>query len=405
MKRRSTARKLPFLTTGSIDSTLASVIVMLSVFGAVMVYSGSVLVAVRQGNEPTHYFIRQLIWVIAGLAIAYVLSKIDYHFLAKYSLQAIILSIFLLIAVLILNHDQAIKRWIDLGAFDLQPSELTKLAFVFFLSSWLAKQKERTQKGIKAFKEHFYKEMLPFLLWLGAISILIIMQPDLDTTLIIAITAFIVYFISGNDNVHLLGSTIILIGSAIVGSIATTLASYRIDRLATFFDFWKNGFILDPFGNGYQMRQILVAVASGGLFGVGFGESRQKFHYLGDTAFSDTIFAIFAEEFGFIGIVVMVSIFLFIMIRGYKIAKAAPDKLGFLLAVSITTWITLQAFLHIGANVALIPINGNTLPFMSYGGSSTVVNLAAIGVLLNISAQVTGNKRNTTIERVRSRKN
>jgi cell division protein FtsW len=202
----------------------------------------------------------------------------------------------------------------------------------------------------------------------------------------LGVTSFLVYFLSGNDRMHLIGSLALGLVSFIIVLFATIGAKYRMERISTFFNFWKTGNIPEPLSAGYQFKQILVAVASGGWFGLGFGQSKQKFLYLGDTAFSDTIFAIIAEEFGLIGCIFILSLFAFIFFRGFKIATKAPDKLGFLIAVSITIWITFQSILHIGANVALIPINGNTLPFLSYGGSSTIINLAAIGVLLNVAS-------------------
>lgn len=371
---------------GKPDITFALVIIVLSIFGSVMVYSASVIVAVRQGNSPSFYFTRQLAWIFIGLIVGYVVYRLDYKLLVKLAIPGLLIAILLLVAVLLFNSNQAIKRWINLGPFDLQPSEITKFIFLTYLSGWLSKQKSYGKNLKDAVKKHFYRELLPFLLLLSVVSILILIEPDLDTTIILGVTSFIVYFISGNDTIHFFGS--ILTGGmlGLIALASTVLADYRVSRLSSFLDFWKTGLIDDPYGTGYQLRQVLVAVASGGLFGLGFGESRQKFHYLGDTAFSDTIFAIFAEEFGLIGCVILIGVFVFILLRGYGIAKKAPDRTGFLLAVAMTTWLSLQAFLHIAANVALIPINGNTLPFLSYGGSSTVVNMAAIGLLLNISS-------------------
>ncbi|KXK26402.1 MAG: Lipid II flippase FtsW [candidate division WS6 bacterium OLB20] len=399
MKRRTaTAKKrlrLPSFSAGDFDTSLLTVVGILSLFGTIMVYSGSVLVAVRQGNDPSFYFVRQCIWVAAGFVALFVLMRIDYHLLKVAILPLLLITVALLLLVLFVNADQEIKRWIDLGAFDLQPSELAKPALLIYLSILFSKAHKRVGKGVDAFKDHFMSELLPFLLLLGVVGFLIFIQPDLDTTIILAVTSFIVYFIAGNDHIHFIGSIFTAGVLGIAGLIGASLAQYRIERLGTYFDFWRTGTVVDPFHTGYQLRQLLVAVASGGLFGVGFGESRQKFHYLGDTAFSDTIFAIFAEEFGFFGVLVLTGVFVYIMLKGYKIARNAPDKLGFLLAVSITTWLMLQAMLHIAANVALLPINGNTLPFISYGGSSTIVNLAAIGILLNISSQSGAKKRSS----------
>lgn len=368
-----------------LDFPLFSTVSLLTAFGAVMVYSGSVIVATKQGFEPQHYFVRQIIWIIIGLIGGYIAYRINYRILPKFAPFLLGASIVLLITVLVVNIGSPIKRWIDLGFFDIQPSEIAKLVFLIYLSSWLAGRKDTSRITKENIKKHFVQDLLPFLLLLSVVSFLILLEPDLDTTIILGATSVLVYFIAGNDLLHLLGSGSIFVLIMSLFGIATQTASYRLERFINWKDFWVNSTIQDPYGAGYQLKQILVAVSSGGLMGLGFGESRQKFHYLGDTAFSDTIFAIFAEEFGFIGSVILISGFFFVLYRGFVIAKRAPDKLGFLLATSITIWLTIQATLHIASNVALIPINGNTLPFISYGGSSTIVNLVAVGLLLNIS--------------------
>lgn len=364
------------------DTFLFVIILFLSLFGTVMVYSGSVLVAIRQGLQPEHYFVRQLIWVFAGTLLGFIMYKVNYRILPKLAPYALGVCIILLIAVLLVNIDNSIRRWFIIGPFSFQPSEFTKLAFLIYLSSWLSKPSAKENLGVK---EHLTKELLPFLIMLMIVSVLIIVEPDLDTTVILGATSFIVYFIAGNDLIHFLGSLSIFSLLSFLVGLSTKFAGYRIERFNNWWHFVTTQTIQDPTGAGYQLQQILIAVSSGGLFGVGFGESVQKFHYLGETAFSDTIFAIFAEEFGYFGSLILIGLFLLIFMKGIQIAKSAPDKLGFLLATSITIWITLQAFLHIASNVALIPINGNTLPFMSYGGSATLANLAAMGLLLNIS--------------------
>lgn len=391
-------------TDKTLDFTLFATISLLTAFGAVMVYSGSVLVALKLGFEPQHYFIRQLIWIAIGLISGYIAFKIDYRILPKLAPYMLGFATLLLIVVLLLNWNDPIKRWIDFGFFDLQPSEIAKLCFLIYLSSWLAKRKEVSNITRENITKHLTKDLLPFLFSLFVVSILVLMEPDLDTTFILVATSLIVYFIAGNDLLHFIGSGSVLLMFIGVLTVAMKTASYRLERFTNWRDFWINSAIQDPYGAGYQLKQILVAVASGGILGVGFGNSRQKFHYLGDTAFSDTIFAIFAEEFGFIGSVLLVLAFFIILYRGYTIAKNAPDKLGYLLAISITTWITIQATLHIASNVALIPINGNTLPFISYGGSSTIINLTAIGLLLNISRTTSKEKIPRTTSRKKPKK-
>lgn len=369
------------------DLTFFIVILGLSIWGVLMVYSGSVLVAVKQEQVPYYYALKQLTWVVIGIVAGYFAYRIDYHKIAKMAMPMLGIAIALMIAVLLININNPIKRWIHLGWFDLQPSELLKITFLIYLSAWLAKLKDRAvvQNKWRALKEHLKYELGPFIAVLCVVSILIVIQPDMDTTIMLGLTSFIVYVISGTDFLHLIGSISTAFVLGIITLFTTLAANYRISRFTNFIDFWKTGNVPDRYGSGFQLMQILVAVASGGLFGVGFGESRQKFYYLGDTAFSDTIFAIIAEEFGLLGCLAIVSLFIFILLRGFKIAQAAPDKLGSFIAISMVIWITIQAFLHIGANVALIPINGNTLPFLSYGGSSTVVNLVGMALVLNVS--------------------
>ena len=378
------------------DFSLAGVVLFLSLFGAVMIYDSSMIVAVGDGNPPWIYFERQIAWIILGLIAAFIFFRIDYHTIAKISPIMLGVAVVLLIIVLFVNQGSDIKRWVSLGPFEAQPSEIAKFAFLIYLSSWLARKRDQVTNIEAKFIDHVKKELIPFLLLLGGICILIVIEPDMDTTIMLGVTSCIVYFISGNDRMHLIGSIALGAVSTVIISIATLLARYRLDRISNFLNFWKTGNIPDPQNAGYQFKQILVAVASGGWLGLGFGQSKQKYLYLGNTAFTDTIFAIVAEEFGLIGCIFILSLFAFIFFKGFKIATKAPDKLGFLIAVSITLWITFQSILHIGANVALIPINGNTLPFLSYGGSSTVINLAAIGVLLNVAYRSHGGSNYAT---------
>jgi cell division protein FtsW len=384
-KRKTVPQVKPRGENKHIDYPLLIVILALTGLGALMVYSGSAIVAVKQGYEPYYYFLRQITWIGIGLVAGFIMFKIDYHLIAKFALPGLITAIALLVAVLLINHGSDIKRWINLGPFPLQPSELAKITFLLYLSTWLSKQREKREVNKKEIISHIKHELLPFILLLGTVCGLIVVEPDLDTTVMLGMTSFIIYLLSGSDVIHVIGAVATAIISSIIAIVTTLSAQYRVQRFQTYLDFWKNNTITDPYNKGYQFLQILIAIASGGLFGVGFGNSTQKYNYLGDTAFSDTIYAIFAEEFGLIGGILLILAFVFIFIRGYKIAVSAKDKLGFLIAISMSTWIIVQAFFHIGSNVGLFPLNGNTLPFMSYGGSSTVVNLMAMGLLLNVA--------------------
>jgi len=373
---------------GKPDYLLMGVIAFLTLFGWVMVYSSSVIIAFSQDKPSWYYFFRQFIWIVVGLISGFILYKIDYKKLAKLSPFLIAGAISLLILVLLIGVEiNGSKRWIRFSFFDLQPSELAKLAFILYLASWLSR-KTKAIKSKNAIKNYLQVEMIPFLLILAVILILVLVEPDLGTTGIIGLTALGMYYLSGEGYLHNIGFSAILVTSVLVGALAAFLEKYRITRIQTYIEVLKTGTPPDKLGSGYQLSQILTAVGSGGLLGLGFGQSKQKFNYLGETAFSDTIFAIIAEEFGLLGASIIITCFLYIALRGIRIAQGAPDKLSALLAAGITIWITLQAFLNIAANVGLIPLTGITLPFISYGGSSMIVTLSGVGILLSISKYV-----------------
>lgn len=383
-RSRSYSRSTTKKRVGPPDLQLIVVVGFLLVFGWVMVYSSSVIVAFSQDRTPWFYFLRQFIWIVLGIVSGFVIYKIDYKKLPKIAPAIMLTAIFALVFVLIAGVNiNGSQRWIRFPFFDLQPSEFTKLAFIIYLASWLSRK--RPKKFKNSFQDYFMVEMIPFLIVLGITLVLILLEPDLSTTSIIGIVALAMFYLSGNGRIHNIGFTVLIAFSAGVGLLAAGLESYRIKRVQTYLNVLKEGLPEDRFGAGYQLSQILIAVGSGGLTGLGFGQSKQKFNYLGETAFSDTIFAVIAEEFGFLGSLIIVSAFLYIGFRGLKIALNAPDKLSSLMAAGIVIWLTTQALLNIAANTGLIPLTGIPLPFISYGGSSMIVNLTAVGLLLNIS--------------------
>lgn len=379
--------KEKFLGQGTPDHLLLALVAILVLFGLVMVYDASVVGAAEKYKDQFLFLRNQFYWVLLGTAAGIFAYYFDYHNLPKLIVPAIITTIILLALVLVAGPVIfGSRRWVEIGSFRFQPSELAKLTFTIYLASWLAKQKKRRGKLKQDFEEHLKTELLPFVVIFGLICSLIVIEPDLGTTAIVAVTALTVYFVSGTDVIHTIGSFLLILTTGIVGVFAAIIAPYRLRRVQTFLETLRSGDIPDPFGAGYQINQVLIAIGSGGLFGVGFGESRQKFFYLvGDSAWTDTIFAVFAEEFGFAGDVILVCAFILFISRGIRIANAAPDRLGALLATGITVWIGLQTFLNIAANIALGPLTGIPLPFFSYGGSSMVVILTAVGILLNIS--------------------
>ncbi|MBN1331851.1 putative lipid II flippase FtsW [Candidatus Dojkabacteria bacterium] len=383
--RKTFRRTISNRTAKEPDFPLMIVIGFLLMFGWIMVYSSSVIVAFSQDLTPWFYFLRQLLWIIMGIIFGYIVYRFDYKRLPQIATILIITAIILLVTVLIAGVSiNGSQRWIRLPFFDLQPSEFAKLAFVIYLSSWLSR-KRPINKFKSQLGNYFLTEMLPFLAVLGTILVLILIEPDLGTTGIIALTAMSMYFIAGSGLAHNLGMSVLVIFSLLIGSLAAILESYRLERIKTYISVIQTGLPEDKLGAGYQLSQVLTAVGSGGLWGLGFGQSKQKFNYLGETAFSDTIFAVIAEEFGFLGSLIIISAFLYIAIRGLKIARNAPDQLSSLLAAGITIWISSQAFLNIAANVGLIPLTGIPLPFISYGGSSMIVTLVGVGLLLNVS--------------------
>jgi len=372
------------ISKGRADRKLFSVIIGLVLFGSIMIFSGSVPIASAQELEPYYYFVNHIQFIILGFIVFLVTYNLDYHHYPKIIIPALIVTFILLVLVLFTPEINYTHRWLDLKFIRFQVSDVAKLTITIYLASWLSQNhtKKYVQKNVKSYVIY---NLIPFLSILGVFSLLIILQPDLSTTALIGMTALAIYFISGTDALHTIGTIGITITLALAGVVAGLLAPYRFERISGFFNFISTGELSEPFGRDYQLRQILIAVGTGKITGQGFAQSKQKFSYLTDTAFSDTIFAVFAEEFGFLGSFVLISVFIWIMFRGFKIAREAPDRLGSLIASGITIWLTLQAFIHFAVNVGLIPLTGIPLPFVSYGGSSLIVSMAAIGILLNIS--------------------
>ena len=345
------------------DYLLALVVFGLVLFGLLMVYDASVVEAYQKFSDKYFYLKQQARWIVLGLFSGLIFTKLDYKKLAKIAGIGMLIAIFLLVLVLIPGAGTktlGAKRWINIAGFSLQPAELTKIIFVLYLASWLSKQ----------------RRFLPFLVLSGLILGLIVLQPDLGTAVVIITSGFLVYFAAGAPLFYV--SLLALLG-VLGGLVLVWMSPYRRQRLLTFLDPTS-----DPLGASYHIRQILIAVGSGGLFGLGLGKSRQKYEYL-PAATTDSIFAVIAEEAGFFVSLIVILAFLFIIWRGISIAKETPDRFGQLLAVGITSWLGIQSLINLAAMVALVPLTGVPLPFISYGGSSMVVSLTAVGILLNIS--------------------
>jgi cell division protein FtsW len=329
-----------------------------------MVYNSSVAMAIRDFGNQYYYLQEQAKWLGIGLIIFFIFSFIDYRLWKRIAFPVMLGTIVLLCIVLIPGIGiQALgaKRWINLVFFVLQPAEFAKLSLIMYLSAWFSGKSQR---------------LLSFLMLLGIFVGLIMLEPDLGTAMIIILTSLAMYFYSGAALQQFL---LIL---PIIGIGATSLAlfsPYRFKRLLTFLNPEQ-----DPLGASYHIRQAIIAIGSGGLFGLGLGQSRQKYEYLPE-ANTDSIFAIIGEELGFIGCIALIAVYLFILWRGFRIARRIEDPFGRNLALGITTWIGIQMIINISAMVALIPLTGVPLPFISYGGSSLIIMFAACGILANIS--------------------
>jgi cell division protein FtsW len=360
------------------------------IFGIIMIFDASVYNADQYFNDRFYFVKQQAIWIILGIAAGGFLYFWDYHQFTKFAFPLLLFSVFLLVLVLLIGTERnGAVRWLDIGGISIQPAELVKPAFVLYLSLWLSKERKAIHDLRQQIRYHVVYELSIFLVLLGIVGGLVVIEPDLGTAVIICVVAFGVYFSSGRDWVHSVGSVLVVVMGLLFGIGAIMLESYRLDRLNTLVQLQRTGEVAEPLGSGYQTQQILIGIGSGGFWGKGFGESRQRFGYLvADTAFTDSIYAIILEELGMFGGLVLASLFLVLLSRAYRIAIRAPDRLGQLLAGGIGFWLVFQAFLHMAANVALVPVTGVPLPFFTYGGSSTVVALAGMGILLNVSRHV-----------------
>ncbi|KMK77118.1 stage V sporulation protein E [Alkalihalobacillus pseudalcaliphilus] len=353
------------------DYSLLLLIIALLIIGMIMVYSASAAWAEYRFEDSSFFLKRQLFFAVLGLVAMIFIMNIDYWTWKSLAKIMIIICFLLLIIVLIpgvgLVRGGA-QSWLGIGAFSIQPSEFMKMAMIIFLAKFLSEN----QKHITSFKSGLLPSLSIVMVAFG----MIMLQPDLGTGAVMVGTCVVMIFVVGARVSHfvLLG----LIGLAgFVGLIAS--APYRIKRITSFLDPWE-----DPLGSGFQIIQSLYAIGPGGLMGMGLGESRQKYFYLPEPQ-TDFIFAILAEELGFIGGAIVIILFAFIFWRGIRIALGAQDLFGSLLAIGIIAMLAIQVMINIGVVTGLIPVTGITLPLLSYGGSSLTLMLVSLGVLLNIS--------------------
>ena len=353
------------------DYVLLASIALLTFTGIIFVYSSSFATGIVQFNNANHFVIRQTIWVLVGSGLLLLGLSLDYRKLKKYALPLLI-SIILLVLVLTLGETyNGAQRWLSFGTLNFQPSELAKLAVIIYLAAWLSAKAERIRS---------LQHSLVFVLMIGAMSLLLLLQPDLGTTVLILGIAFTMFWAAGAAFIQIL--TLGLTGSAAIFLLAI-MEGYRLDRLFSFLSAEA-----EPLGRGFQTLQSLIALGNGGISGLGLGASRGKFFYIPESH-TDGIFAIIGEELGLIATVAILILFASLMLRGYQIAQKSDTQFGFLLATGITTWIVLQALLNIGGITRVIPLTGLPIPLLSYGGSSLLSLMLAIGILANISRKQT----------------
>lgn len=349
------------------DLPLFVTVTILTLFGLFMIYSASSVIGYNVYGDKYQFIKDQLVWVTLGFGALFVFSRFDYHKLFNLALPLLIVAFVLLILVFIPGIGTGANgahRWIDVGFTTLQPAEFVKLVLALYLAAWFStKEKGRFQA---------------FALLMGAVLLLVMLEPDMGTASIILFEAVVIYFLSGGSiRYFLLGAPIIILGALFL----IMLAPYRMARLTSFLAVDRS--LADA---SYHIKQVLIALGNGGILGLGIGNSLQKYSYLPENV-TDSIFPIIAEEIGFIGSTLLIILFMVFVWRGFVIAARARDTFGKLFAAGIISFIGIQAFLNLGAMTALVPLTGVPLPFISYGGSALIVDMAAIGILLNISRQ------------------
>lgn len=354
-----------------IDYGLVAAVVFISLFGIIMIYSASYIWAEYKFHNPYKFVLNQGIFFVLGMISMIIISKIDYHLYEKKFKSILLLCMLLLVLVLIPGIGtvrNGSRSWFGIGSFGIQPSEFMKLALIIFTSRYLVvheKEMTKLKTGI-----------LPILGLTLFIFGLIMLQPDFGTGVILVMSIMGLLFVGGVPFKFFLRLGLL----GVAGIVALILAApYRLERILSFLNPWQ-----DPLGSGFQIIQSLYAIGPGGLFGYGFLNSRQKHFYLPEPQ-TDFIFSIISEEFGFLGIIIVTSLFFFILYRSFKISLQSKDLFGKYLAFGIAFQIGFQAILNLMVVTGLIPVTGVTLPFLSYGGSSLLITLSSIGVILNIS--------------------
>lgn len=355
---------------------LTFVVAVMTLVGLLMVLSASSVMAIARGASPWSMFERQLMWAVLGAAAFFVMARIDYHRWARWMRGLLVVAFGSLLLVLVPPigiESGGARRWIGLGSsLGYQPSEIAKLVMLLFVASVLARR--------AAYIEHWRLTLLPVLLVTFGMAALIMLEPDLDAAMEIAMVAAVMLFVAGIPFRQLAGLTLT---GALATLVLAVAAPYRRGRMLTFLNPDR-----DPLNRSFQTHQSLIAIGSGGVNGVGLGAGRAKDLFL-PAAHTDFIFAIIAEELGLLGCLAVLALFAVFALVGCRVALRAPDRFGMLIAAGVTAWVSGQALLNIAMVVGLVPVSGTPLPFISAGGSSLVVLLAATGLLANVARQCT----------------
>ncbi|MBI5126677.1 MAG: cell division protein FtsW [Candidatus Taylorbacteria bacterium] len=354
-----------------IDTPLLASILGLVIAGFLVFVSASLGLLARDTAQFGSVAMNQTISLILGLTLFWIMSRVNYRYVRKYAFYilvgALLSNLLLFIPALSLHHGGA-TRWLDFGFVTFQPSELLKIGFIIYVAAWLSMIKEKvTTLG---------SGIIPFCILLGILSVLLLIQSDTNTLAVVAFTGICMLYAAGAKLRHI--AIIIFIGIAGIAMVAM-LRPYAQQRIMTFLNPAN-----DPQGAGYQIQQSLIAIGSGGMWGRGFGQSVQKFEYLPEPI-GDSIFAVQAEEFGFIGSTVLVLLFVFFAVRSLKIASNTEDSFGGLFVIGLVILIITGSFINIGAMLGLVPLTGKPLLFVSHGGSALMIILASVGIIANIS--------------------
>lgn len=357
------------------DTVLFVTILMLLGVGIIMILSASSHLGDLNYGSPYYFFIRQIIWALIGTALMLFVSRIDYKLYKKWAKAIYLLAVVLLALVLVpgvgSGEIRGAKRWINLGFMDFQPSEAAKLAIIIFLSASLSKNYKKLKK--------FWTGFVPNFIWVGIIGVLLLLEPHYSALLLIFAISVIIMFAAGAEIKHFI---FCLLPAVALGAFGIFVSDYRADRFFSYLDPWA-----DPTGSGWQVIKSLYAIGSGGIFGLGLGQSRQKYLYLPD-AHNDFIMAIIGEELGLIGMIFVMGLFVILIWRGIMIATKSKDMFAGLVAVGITMMVALQVLLNIAIVTGWLPVTGMPVPFLSYGGTSLVVFMVMMGILLNISRNI-----------------